>query len=75
MGLTLLPTAGLADSLRLTQIDASRMIVNQTVRLFISVTDEYGMAIKDLTEDSFKIRERTHLSEFEPVNGPRGTTG
>lgn len=66
--LLLLPLNGQAESLRISQIDASQMILNQWVRLFVSVTDENRSALKDLTENHFSIMEMTPPLKFQPVS-------
>ena len=45
------------DSLRISQIDSTSLIINQRVKVYISVTDEDGASIKDLDKDNFQIFE------------------
>jgi Ca-activated chloride channel family protein len=67
-GLLLLPAAGETASLRISQIDASRLLLSQKVSLFVSVTDNEGMALKHLTEDRFNILEAGPDQAFKPVS-------
>jgi Ca-activated chloride channel family protein len=46
-----------SDSLRISQIDITSLIINQRVKVYISVTDENGISVKDLGIDNFKIFE------------------
>jgi Ca-activated chloride channel family protein len=44
-------------ALRISQIDNSSLLINQQVRLYLSVTDENGKSVKNLTEDQFSVYE------------------
>ncbi len=46
-----------SDSLRISQIDSTSLIINQRIKVYISVTDEDGVSVKDLGKDNFKIFE------------------
>jgi len=59
-----------AESLRICQIDTSRLLLNRKVRLSISVTDEDGMAVKNLSEDYFRIYDMANNSA-KPGSGEK----
>ena len=46
-----------SDSLRISQIDSNSLLINQRVRVFVSVTDRDGISVKGLGKDNFKIYE------------------
>jgi Ca-activated chloride channel family protein len=46
-----------SDSISLTQIDNSQLVANQKVKAYISVTDNNGYPVKDLTKASFRLYE------------------
>ena len=52
-------------NVRLSQIDASRLLVSQQVRLYVSVTDAAGRPLEDLGPESFSV--------FESPDGERFT--
>lgn len=56
-----------AQSVRLAQIDASRLLTRQAVDLYVAVTDEEGNTIEGLTGDSFEVLESTDGETFEPA--------
>lgn len=56
-----------AQSVRLAQIDASRLLTRQAVDLYVAVTDEEGSAMQGLTGDSFEVLESTDGETFEPA--------
>ena len=45
------------DSLRISQIDSTSLIINQKVKVYVSVTDVEGASIKNLGKDNFQIFE------------------
>jgi VWFA-related protein len=64
-----------SDSLRISQIDSNSLLINQNVRVFVSVTDKDGISIKDLGKDNFKIfetAERRHEQEREVIRLEQG---
>ena len=50
------PAGAWAQNLRLSQIDASRLLLTQTVRLYVSATDRDGQPIAGL--QGFRLRSR-----------------
>lgn len=56
--------AGLAfsDSVRISQVDNSMLLINQRVRLYISVTDDGGKPVKGLGLENFRAFESTEES-------------
>jgi Ca-activated chloride channel family protein len=69
-------------NVRLSQIDPSRLLFTQSVRLYVSVTDDQGNPVEDLGTASFQIFESPNgqdfrriedLSEFKP--GAASTEG
>ncbi|MBN1698123.1 MAG: VWA domain-containing protein [Spirochaetales bacterium] len=61
-----------ADSVSITQIDNSQLIANNRVKAYVSVTDNNGYPIKDLTKDDFRLfeggKERAILDFRKGVN-------
>ena len=53
----LVPEYCLADSVRISQIDASQLLLNQKVRLFVGVSDEEGRPVTGLTKENFRVAE------------------
>ena len=56
-----------SQSVRLAQIDASRLLTRQAVDLYVAVTDEEGNSIEGLTSEEFEILESTDGEEFTPA--------
>jgi Ca-activated chloride channel family protein len=50
-------TGAFADSVRIAQIDNTRLLINQRVGVYVSVTDPNGDPIPNLTADNFTISE------------------
>jgi len=59
------PAVSFALNLRLSQIDASRLLLSQRVRLYVSVTDDLGRPVEDLRAEDFRV--------FESPDGERFT--
>jgi len=53
------------DALRISQIDNSSLLINQQVHLYLSVTDENGKPVKNLTEDQFSVYEMGKEREID----------
>ncbi|MBN2551736.1 MAG: VWA domain-containing protein [Spirochaetales bacterium] len=56
-------------NVRLSQIDASRLLLSQTVRLYVSVTDDLGVPVDRLEQGSFTIFESPDGLEFRRIEG------
>jgi Ca-activated chloride channel family protein len=50
------------DAVRISQADNSMLLINQRVRLYISVTDEEGKPVGELGEKNFRVFESTEES-------------
>jgi len=67
--LLLICTAAFGYNVRLSQIDASRLLFGQTVRLYLSVTDDLGVPVEGIGAESFTIFESPDGRNFEQVGG------
>ncbi|UCF96275.1 MAG: VWA domain-containing protein [Spirochaetaceae bacterium] len=67
--LSFVTAAAFGYNVRLSQIDASRLLLSQTVRLYVSVTDDLGIPVQGLGTDSFTIFESPDGKEFERIEG------
>lgn len=56
-----------ATSVRISQVDSSGLLLNQQVKLYLSVTDARGKPLKNLKQDSFKVLESADGNTYEPV--------
>jgi len=54
-----------SNTLRISQIDNSSLLINQQVRLYLSVTDKNGDPVKNLTEDRFTVYEMGEEREID----------
>lgn len=63
--------SGWSQSVRLAQIDASRLLTRQAVDLYVAVTDEEGNTIEGLSAESFELFESADGEEFTqaPITG------
>jgi VWFA-related protein len=50
-------SAAFPDSVRISQIDNSMLLLDQRVRVYVSVTDQKGDPVPNLTEDRFSLFE------------------
>lgn len=60
---------GLADSVRISQIDTGSLLVDQTVTLYLSVTDQEGEPIDGLDKKDFQIFESGSKESFANASG------
>ncbi|MCG8333648.1 MAG: VWA domain-containing protein, partial [Proteobacteria bacterium] len=56
-----------ADSIRISQVDSGDLLLNQEVKLYLSVTDDRGNPISGLRQDNFDILESSDGMLFKPV--------
>ncbi|HCL57169.1 MAG TPA: hypothetical protein DHW82_09215 [Spirochaetia bacterium] len=58
-----------SDTVRITQIDSSSLLVSQIVRLYTIVTDSEGNPVKNLSKENFKIWESDSSApeRFKPI--------
>jgi Ca-activated chloride channel family protein len=66
-------------NVRLSQIDPSRLLLTQNVRLYVSVTDDRGEPVEGLGAESFTIFESPDGQDFQRIEGlsefkPRGAS-
>lgn len=57
-----------ADSVRISQIDSSSLLLNQNVKVYINATDNKGEPIKKLTREMFNIFESADGKKFTKIN-------
>ena len=57
-----------ADSIRISQIDSSKLLLNQNIKLYISVTDDIGDPIKNLSNNSFTIFESSDGVKYNNIS-------
>jgi Ca-activated chloride channel family protein len=65
----LLPGMAPALSISLAQIDASRLLVTQNVKVYVSVTDDNGRPVEGLDAGSFTIAESADGTSFQQIPG------
>jgi Mg-chelatase subunit ChlD len=51
-----------SDAVRISQVDNSLLLINQRVRLYISITDGEGKPVSELGEKNFRVFESTEES-------------
>lgn len=56
-----------ADSVRISQIDPSSLLLNQEIKLYVSVTDDKGEPVKGLSGDQFGIFESSDKNEYREI--------
>jgi Ca-activated chloride channel homolog len=56
-----------ADSLRIAQIDANRLLINQQITLYLSLTDRLGHPIEGRQQEHFQILESADGEQFQLV--------
>jgi len=56
-------------NVRLSQIDPSRLLLTQNVRLYVSITDDRGVPVEGLGAQSFTIFESPDGQEFRRIEG------
>ena len=61
------PAALFPLNIRLSQIDASRLLLSQRVRLYVSVTDERGRPVESLRAEDFTVLESPDGERFTRI--------
>ena len=56
-------------NVRLSQIDPSRLLLTQNIRLYVSVTDDRGVPVEGLGAESFTIFESPDGRNFQRIEG------
>jgi Ca-activated chloride channel family protein len=56
-------------NVRLSQIDPSRLLLTQNVRLYVSVTDDRGLPVEGLGAEAFRIFESPDGQDFQRIEG------
>ncbi len=56
-----------ADYVRISQIDSSMLLLNQEVKVFVSITDETGEPASKLTQDAFTLYESPDAKQFVKI--------
>ncbi|MDY6934075.1 MAG: VWA domain-containing protein [Spirochaetota bacterium] len=59
--------ASSAYSVRISQIDASTLLLNQNIKIYVSVTDEFGEPVKQLQRDAFSILESSNGRDYATI--------
>jgi Ca-activated chloride channel family protein len=54
----------MSDTFRISQIDNSSLLINQRIKVYVSLTDEKGISIKDIGKESFTLYELAHGSRL-----------
>jgi Ca-activated chloride channel family protein len=54
----------MSDTLRISQIDNSSLLINQRIKVYVSLTDEEGIPLKGIGKESFTLYESAHGSEL-----------
>jgi hypothetical protein len=57
-------SVALCDTARISQIDNSTLLINQKVKVYVSVTDREGNPVPNLTEESFVLYEMGNQREI-----------
>ncbi len=55
------------DSVNISQIDNSRLLLNQKINLYISVLDNKGNPVKNIEQNRFNVSESADQKNFKPV--------
>ncbi len=61
-----------ADSIRISQIDSAELLLNQQIKLYVSVTDDLGNPITKLRQENFDVLESSKGNSFQPVDAITG---
>lgn len=56
-----------ADSVRISQIDSSGLLLNQNIKLYMSVTDDTGKPVRELPASAFNIYESINGKNFTKI--------
>jgi Ca-activated chloride channel family protein len=56
-----------SDSVRISQIDTSKLLFNQDVGVYVSITNDRGDPIKNISKDMVTIYESTDGKNFEKI--------
>ncbi len=59
---------GLADSIRISQVDSRNLLLQQQVTLYLSVTNDRGIPLTELKQGNFKIQESPDGKNYKPVD-------
>lgn len=61
------PTFSFGDSVRISQIDSTRLLINQQIKLYVSVTDDRGNPVIELGRDNFTVYESPDGDSFQEI--------
>jgi len=61
-----------AKTVRISQIDSSHLLLNQEIRLYLSIVDENGNAVENLRREHFSILESDNGQEFTSSGNIKG---
>ena len=67
LALLLVTAFASAQSVTISQIDSTRLLTRQTVDLYVSLTDENGVPIREANRGGFRVFESPDGEDFEPV--------
>ena len=62
-------TISWADSLRISQVDSNSLLLNQEIKLYLSVTNDRGKPVTGLKKNHFRIFESVNAKKYQPVHG------
>ncbi|MBN2041053.1 MAG: VWA domain-containing protein [Spirochaetes bacterium] len=68
----LIPGYIFADHVRISQIDSSGLLLSQEVKLYVSVTSDFGKPVTGLNADKFSIYESSDNKNFKKVSSISG---
>ncbi len=56
-----------ADSIRISQIDSNTLLLNQQIRLYVSVTNDLGKPIENLKKNNFTLYESSTVKDYQQI--------
>ncbi len=70
--LIILAPSSFADSIRISQIDTNTLLLNQQIRLYVSVTNDQGKPIENLYQNNFSLYESSNTKDYHQVTDITG---
>lgn len=56
-----------ANNIRIGQVDPSTLLVDQKVKLYVSITDQYGVPVRNVDENSFTVYESKNGYDYKEI--------